>query len=457
LKEYDVNAIRIPLAIDSINLDPEISDDQVAGTKSLQGKTYLEILDIFISKCRERNMLVLLDNHRIEAAEPDFPDIAVPKDIIPALEVLADRYCKNPSAWNILGIDIKNEPKGTASWGTGEASSDWDLAAAEIGNAVLKKCKRWLIFIEGVQTNIQGVKISWGQAGGSLQGVKKFPVKLKNESKIVYSPHVLSPGVDFKAPWWNDKSFPENMPGIWDEYWGFIPMKTDNPVVVGAWGAKMKGKDEQWAQTLSKYLSENKIGSFYWAFNPQSADTGGLVEDDWKTAIPERFELLADLPFTPLDDILKKYGKCKERCKGNGVCVDGQCECYSGWSGPQCDVCVPGDTKACNNLGTCQKDGTCLCDEGNDGKYCGGKDCENITCGSSPNAGCVNGQCVCSYDCKETTCQTCSGNSTSDDLMSCDSCPNAESKAPNTHTSDVIFFLLPLIMTLTLFFIDFIQ
>jgi len=41
-----------------------------------------------------------------------------------------------------------NEPH-AASWGFGRAT-DWDRAAARLGNRVLQLCPRWLIFVEGV-------------------------------------------------------------------------------------------------------------------------------------------------------------------------------------------------------------------------------------------------------------------------------------------------------------------
>lgn len=433
LASYDVNALRLPLALDSVLKDQEVDADQTAGTPSLKGKSYLSVLDYVIGEARKRNMLVVLDNHRMEAAEPDFPDVATPSKIIPALEALAKRYCDNPATWNVLGIDLKNEPKGTATWGKGDASTDWDTQAAEIGNAVLEKCARWLIFVEGVQTNIQGVTLEWGQAGGSLQGTKKNPVKLKNMERLVYSPHLISPGVDYKSPWWVDSSFPKNMPKLFDSYFGFVPKTTGNAVVVGAWGAKLQGIDKQWVTTVATYLSDNNIGSFYWAFNPQSADTGGLVEDDWKTAIPERFDLLSSLPTTSVADLLKKYAKCSGKCSGNAQCVSGECQCYAGWSGPQCDICSEGDQIACNNAGTCQKDSTCLCDSGVEGAYCGGASCDGISCGSSKYAGCTNGHCFCSFSCVGSSCKQCAANSsaiTDSASMLCDTCP-----APEKDTS----------------------
>lgn len=431
LKEKGFNAIRLPLAMDSVLNDPEVKNDQTAGMPTLAGKTYLEVLDVFVNEARKRNILVLLDNHRIEAAEPDFPDVAEPAKITPALEKLATRYCNNPSTWNVFGFDIKNEPKGTATWGSGVESTDWRLAAAKIGNAVLAKCARMLIFVEGVQNNIKGSTLAWGQAGGSLQGAKDYPVALKNMERLVYSPHVISPGVDFKSPWWVASSFPSNMPALWDAYFGFVPEATGNAVVVGAWGAKMAGNDKKWATTLSTYLSDNGIGSFYWAFNPQSADTGGFVMDDWNTPIIERVELLTSLPTSSLDKILKKYTVCSGTCTGNGKCTEGVCECYAGWTGPQCEICTAGDKNACGSAGTCQADSTCLCDEGVKGKFCDGGECDDVDCGSSKYAGCVDGECVCNFGCVGSKCTQCAANNTvnAGATILCDACPAPTSAA----------------------------
>ena len=59
---------------------------------------------------------------------------------------LARRMCRH---WNVFGADIFNEPHG-GSWGTGNAATDWDAAAEELGNGVLKLCRRWVVFVEGI-------------------------------------------------------------------------------------------------------------------------------------------------------------------------------------------------------------------------------------------------------------------------------------------------------------------
>ncbi|KAF4029053.1 Cellulase (glycosyl hydrolase family 5) [Phytophthora infestans] len=252
--------------------------------------------------------------------------------------------------------------------------------------------------------------MKWGQAGGSLQGAKDYPVKLSNMERLVYSPHLISPGVDYKAPWWGDSSFPDNMPDIWDEYFGFVPRETGQAVVVGSWGAQMKEKNKQWAKAVSSYLDEKSIGSFYWAFNPQSADTGGFVKDDWATPIDERAALLELLPTTSVEDVVAIFAKCSKTCAGNGGCEGGKCVCYTGWSGPQCEICSEGDASACNDMGTCLRNSTCECEDDANGKYCAGTECDEVDCGDGSNAGCFNGECTCLYNCVGNSCVVCAAN-----------------------------------------------
>ena len=49
-------------------------------------------------------------------------------------------------------MDLQNEPS-QATWGSGDPANDWDTAAATIGDHVLERCSRWLIFVEGVADN----------------------------------------------------------------------------------------------------------------------------------------------------------------------------------------------------------------------------------------------------------------------------------------------------------------
>jgi hypothetical protein len=233
------------------------------------------------------------------------------------------------------------------------------------------------------------------------------------------------------------------MPDIWDEYFGFVPKETGQAVVVGSWGAQMKDKNKKWATAVSAYLEDKSIGSFYWAFNPQSADTGGFVEDDWVTPIDERVALLEMLPTTSVEDIVAIYAKCSGTCSGNGGCEGGKCVCYGGWSGPQCEICSEGDTTACNDMGTCLRNSTCACDDDADGRYCAGTECDEVDCGDGSNAGCFNGECTCLYNCVANSCVVCAANesaladASNGATILCDAC---DAQAKNDYSAAVTAF-----------------
>ena len=59
-------------------------------------------------------------------------------------------------------------------------------------------------------------------------------------------------------------------------------------VVIGEWGGqygrgKSGQKDVKWQQALVGYLLANNVrSSFYWCYTPNSADSGGILDDSLK-------------------------------------------------------------------------------------------------------------------------------------------------------------------------------
>jgi hypothetical protein len=112
--------------------------------------------------------------------------------------------------------------------------------------------------------------------------------------------------------------FPDNLPFLWDNLFGFLQRQKVAPVVLGEWGgiyidSLLDGKvadDEAlvlepvWSEALRDYLVEKQIGSFYWCVNPESIDTAGLLLDDYSTLNSAKMALLRRLPSTPLIPIL---------------------------------------------------------------------------------------------------------------------------------------------------------
>ena len=120
-------------------------------------------------------------------------------------QALARRYRDRS---NVIGADLKNEPHGDATWGTG-GPTDWRRAATRAGNAVTAIAPNWLIVVEGIEKPVAGGKLSTHWWGGNLEGVRRNPVRLQRANRLVYSPHEYGPGV-FPQPWFGSPTRPSS-------------------------------------------------------------------------------------------------------------------------------------------------------------------------------------------------------------------------------------------------------
>ncbi|MDN0194117.1 cellulase family glycosylhydrolase [Streptomyces sp. S.PNR 29] len=286
MKSLGYNTLRIPYSDDilkpgtmpdSINYDGKNTD--------LRGLTSLQVLDRIVAYAGQAGLKIVLDRHRPDAGGQSalWYTASVPESTwITNLKSLATRYKGNST---VVGIDLHNEPHDPACWGCGDTTRDWRLAAQRAGNAVLSVNPDLLIMVEGVQS-FNGVSGWWG---GNLMGVAQYPVQLDVPNRLVYSAHDYATSVAQQS-WFSDPSFPANMPGIWDKYWGYIFKQNIAPVWVGEFGTTLQATvDQKWLSALVTYLrSTSTYGadSFHWTFwswNPNSGDTGGILKDDWST------------------------------------------------------------------------------------------------------------------------------------------------------------------------------
>ncbi|HLH75029.1 MAG TPA: cellulase family glycosylhydrolase, partial [Chloroflexota bacterium] len=195
----------------------------------------------------------------------------------------------------VIGADLHNEPAGPATWGSGNPKTDWAMAAEMAGNAILDVNPNWLIFVEGIEkiTDKDDNPLDWTWQGGELIPAGSRPIHLKIANRVVYSPHDYGPSV-YNQRWFQDPTFPDNMPEFWDQHWGYLQRQGVAPVLVGEFGGRSVGTDIEgtWQRTLVHYLHANQIHYTYWCLNPDSGDTGGLLEDDWVTIHPDKQALL---------------------------------------------------------------------------------------------------------------------------------------------------------------------
>jgi endoglucanase len=308
-KQMGFNCVRIPWSnkimqdgvkpssISTYGSDPMRPDAKNQMNLELVDKTSIEVLDLIVDACTELGLKVILDNHSrkpdgyIEETlwyTKDFSDQAWIDDWVK----MAKRYAGNST---VIAFDLDNEPHGKenqngALWGTGVVENDWRLAAERCGNAILKVNPDGLIIVEGTEN--AGTTGYWW--GGNLTGVATAPVRLSKPEKLVYSPHEYGPEV-FAQTWFSDSTFPENMPKIWDTYFGYIYNAKTAPLLCGEFGirdaASFNGKAGVWFKKFLAYMGDGFSWTF-WCLNPNSGDTGGLLDNDWTTVVQWKLDLL---------------------------------------------------------------------------------------------------------------------------------------------------------------------
>lgn len=299
IKDLKFNAVRVPvcpatlqgMATDSINykLNPDL--------KELNS---LQVLDSILGEINNQNLYILLDHHRPDCnsiSELWYTNNYSEAQWISDLKFMATRYSNLPY---FLGIDLKNEPHGAATWGSGNTSTDWNLAAERAGNSVLAANPNLVIFVEGVDTN-NNCSSNYGNFWGeNFAPVSCHPISASSipQNKLVLSPHVYGPDVHWQS-YFSDPNFPANMPAIWDTQFGYLTKK-GYTVVPGEWGGKYgtnggNSYDVSLQDTLTRYFVNRGIcNSFYWNWNPNSTDTGGILQDDWQTPWKEKLQLLSN-------------------------------------------------------------------------------------------------------------------------------------------------------------------
>ncbi len=293
IKSLGFNAVRLPYCPDSVQGATPSSIDY-SKNPDLTGLNSLGVLDKIITEMNNRGILVLLDSHRPDCnaqSELWYTDSYPESQWTADLVSLAKRYAGMP---NFIGLDLKNEPHGAATWGTGNLATDWNLAAERAGKAVLAANPNILVFVEGIGDNPACQDNNGHFWGGNLAPVKCTPLNLP-ASKYVYSPHIYGPDVAWQS-YFGASDFPNNMPGIWDAQWGYLA--GTNALAPGEWGGKDGNSggnpaDATWQNAFAQYLTSRKIcNSFYWDLNPDSGDTGGVLQDNWTTPWNDKVSLL---------------------------------------------------------------------------------------------------------------------------------------------------------------------
>ncbi|ETV90335.1 hypothetical protein H310_14860, partial [Aphanomyces invadans] len=325
MAKQGMTAVRLPLNVLMINSNaaPNIKDfvDPILN-QELVVSDYMSMIKKIVQGLAKKGVSVLLDIHKLDPAvegkkEGLWYSAAIPVAAIEkAIKTLATELC-NSNYYNILGVDLKNEPhEGCWPGGAVDASCpdarNWPKAAAKLADAMLAVCPKWMAFVEGLASGTMAntgfiTKASanatlyyqewWGAA---LQNVTKYPVPVApaNKNKLVYVPHFYSPSV-YPAPYYF-ASFASAGAGATTEEWPNTPegnanlkanvyraldlafgnaMKTvESPVMFGEFGGIYGAKDMFPLKTSSRaielfvqYSADRAMsGGFAWSLNPDS-------------------------------------------------------------------------------------------------------------------------------------------------------------------------------------------
>lgn len=293
MKALGFNTIRLPFSSDLLHTTSAPKGIDYGLNPDLAGLSGLQILDRIVDYAGRIGLHIVLDHHLSTAGYGTLADNPLWYDNTHAdaqwvadWQALALRYAGAPA---VVGADLHNEPFGS-SWGDGSAK-DWRAAAERAGDAILAVNPNWLIVVEGNWT-ANSLDYWWG---GNLTGVATAPVRLALPGHLVYSPHDYGNSV-WPQPFFHTADFPDNLPAIFERFWGFIGIQSIGPLWLGEFGSNLTDPlDVQWFSQLSAYLAAHGIGFSWWAFDPSSTDVGGILEGDWRTPDPVKMAALRPL------------------------------------------------------------------------------------------------------------------------------------------------------------------
>jgi aryl-phospho-beta-D-glucosidase BglC (GH1 family) len=306
MKQLGFNTIRLPYcnqAFDSGSTPNSIDFNQ---NPDLQGLTAIQIMDKIVAYAGQIGLRIFLDRHRPDSGSQSalwytaqYSEQRWTNDWI----MLAQRYAGNPT---IIGMDLHNEPHSPATWGDNSAN-DWRLAAERCGNAILNVNSNLLIIVEGTDNGVSG-GYWWG---GNLSNASNAPVRLNVPSRLVYSPHDYPASV-FAQTWFSAPNYPTNLPGVWDANWGYLFRQNIAPVLLGEFGTTLATQSDQlWLNKLTSYIGGDLNGDgnsdlasgqlgiswTFWSWNPDSGDTGGILQDDWISVNTAKVAALQPIQF----------------------------------------------------------------------------------------------------------------------------------------------------------------
>jgi endoglucanase len=284
------NTIRLPFSDELFDPSSRPTGIDYTRNPDLRGLGGLALMDRIVQGAGQRGLRVILDRHQPTSQARTalwYTDHMPETRWLDDWTMLARHYRGSPA---VIGADLDNEPHGEATWGDGNPRTDWRLAAERAGDAILAENANWLIVVEGIES----YRGDWYWMGGNLMAAETAPVRLSHPDKLVYSAHDYGPEV-YEQPWFQTPDFPRNLSAVWTRHWAFVQRDGVAPVLIGEFGGRSLGQDAegQWQRSLLTFLKDHGMSYTYWSWNPDSGDTGGILEDDWTTVNKAKLSMLS--------------------------------------------------------------------------------------------------------------------------------------------------------------------
>lgn len=318
IKSIGFNAVRIPFQFDFV-LDPTIKPNGISTTcgskpcnTDIPQDSALNALQYIVKKFTDNGIYVLLDDHY-----EDDTYVNNQAGWQAGWKKIAQLFSSNP----LVGYDLWNEPDShNLKWDAATQGIAWATALDNAASGIYAIDQKKLIFIEGVA---QGALFSnWGDGFATddatvqqnISNPKAFFTKAASSAylnQLVVSPHAYGPdGTNNQGPDHSDqtKAFAD-----WSRLNGYLLnnfLNVNNtsksgfcigatchlyPIAFGEFGGKFDPadpffqKDTATLVNLAKYITKLGEGKaaplswFYWDWNPNSGNTGGILKDDWAT------------------------------------------------------------------------------------------------------------------------------------------------------------------------------
>jgi aryl-phospho-beta-D-glucosidase BglC (GH1 family) len=78
----------------------------------------------------------------------------------------------------------------------------------------------------------------------------------------------------------------------WEEQRFVIYRKGITPLLIGEWGGHVSGANTVWMKETVDLIAKYGLSQTFWCLNPNSGDTGGLLENDWVTWDDEKYQFI---------------------------------------------------------------------------------------------------------------------------------------------------------------------